>query len=132
MASILVVENDPISRDLARRVLAAGGHTVTCVNDAETAIARARKSPPDLVLMDMRLPGMNGLEATRALRDDPLTKAVAVAAFSAQAFVEDVRAATDAGCVEYLTKPIGARELLDKVAMILAHGGTRGTIPRRT
>lgn len=124
-SSILVVENDPMSRRLAERVLTAGGYDVRCVEDAETALQEARASRPDLVLMDVRLPGMDGLEATRRLLADPATADVAVAALSAQAFDDDVRAAMDAGCVDYLTKPIGARELLDRIAGILSSHGSR-------
>ena len=119
-SSILVVENDPMSKRLAEAVLKAGGYTVRCVDDAETALKEARTVKPDLVLMDVRLPGMDGLEATRRLLADPETASVAVAVLSAQAFQEDVRRAMDAGCVDYLTKPIGARELLDRVAQILS------------
>lgn len=125
--SILVVENDPMSRRLAERVLIAGGYDVACVSDAETALESAKAMRPDLVLMDVRLPGMDGLEATRRLHADPATADVAVAALSAQAFDEDVRSAMDAGCVDYLTKPIGARELLERVAEILGGSGrTKG------
>lgn len=123
--SILVVENDPMSRRLAERVLTAGGYDVACVGDAETALESARVRKPDLVLMDVRLPGMDGLEATRRLLADPATSDIAVAALSAQAFDEDVRSAMDAGCVDYLTKPIGARELLDRVAVLLGGSGRR-------
>ncbi|HEX9695792.1 MAG TPA: response regulator [Actinomycetota bacterium] len=123
--SILVVENDPMSRRLAERVLTAGGYDVACVGDAETALESARTRKPDLVLMDVRLPGMDGLEATRRLLADPATADVAVAALSAQAFDEDVRSAMDAGCVDYLTKPIGARELLERVSEIIGGSGRR-------
>lgn len=128
-ASILVVENDPLSRELAQRVLAAGGHRVVCACDAEEALRLAADTQPDLVLMDVRLPGIDGLEATRRLRADPATRDVPVVALSAQAFDEDVRRALDAGCVDYLTKPIGARELLDRVAGILAAHAKRARRP---
>lgn len=129
--SILVVENDPMSRELAQRVLCAGGFEVACVDDGESAIEHVRRSRPDLVLMDMRLPGIDGIEATRRLHADPRTRGVAVAALSAQAFDEDVRRAKDAGCVDYLTKPIGARELLERFQAIVARSGRRGSIGRR-
>lgn len=129
-SSILVVENDPMSRELAERVLAAGGYRVTVVGNAEDALAAVPRFKPDLVLMDVRLPGIDGLEATRRLHANPATRNVPVAALSAQAFAEDVRSALEAGCIDYLTKPIGARELLDRVAEILARAGKRGTVRR--
>lgn len=117
---ILVVENDPMSRELARRVLAAGGYDVTCANDAETALQLTPSLRPDLVLMDLRLPGMDGVEATRRLRGNRATRSIPVAVLSAQAFSADAERARKAGCVEYWTKPIGARELLDRVGRIIA------------
>ncbi|MHB8511285.1 MAG: response regulator [Actinomycetota bacterium] len=131
---ILVVENDPMSRELALRVLKAGGYSVASADNAEAALelARSKSSKPDLVLMDMRLPGIDGLEATRRLRADPATSSIGVAALSAQAFADDVRRATEAGCDAYLTKPIGARELLDRVAEILSRKPVRsGTIRKK-
>ena len=124
--SIMVVENDPMSRELAKRVLAAGGYRVTCVNDAEEALEVIGKVKPALVLMDVRLPGMDGFEATRMLRADPKTAHIAVAMLSAQAFAEDARRAVEVGAVDFLTKPIGARELLDRVDAIIAQAKAAG------
>lgn len=117
---ILVVENDPMSRELARRVLARGGYDVTVAHDAEEALRLAPGLHPDLVLMDLRLPGIDGVEATRRLRARRATAAIPVAVLSAQAFADDIERAREAGAVDYLTKPIGARELLDRVGRLLA------------
>ena len=116
---VLVVENDHISRELARRVLEAGGYDVVCASDAEEAIFVAPDMKPDLVLMDVGLPGIDGIEATIVLHDDPELAAVPVVVLSALAFSADRERALRAGCVDYLTKPIGARELLDRIDAIL-------------
>jgi CheY-like chemotaxis protein len=102
-----------------------------CVSTGEEAIRRARQLQPDLILMDMRLPGIDGIEATRRLHDDPATAGVPVAVCSGQAFDEDVRRAREAGCVDYLAKPLAARELLDRVSAILASRGRSGRIARK-
>lgn len=132
MSSILVVENDPLSRELALRVLMAGGHHVETARTAEEALVRAPQLRPSLVLMDLNMPGMDGVEATRRLRDDPTTAGIAVAILSAQAFAEDVQRARDAGCVDYLAKPIGAGELLARVEAILSSAGRTGSFPKRS
>lgn len=132
MGSILVVENDPLSRELALRVLLAGGHRVETARTAEEALARAPKLKPSLVLMDLNMPGMDGVEATRRLRDDPSTAGIAVAILSAQAFADDVQRARDAGCVDYLAKPIGATELLARVDAILSSAGKSGKLMKRS
>lgn len=116
---VLVVENDHISRELARRVLEAGGYDVVCASDAEEAIFVAPDMRPDLVLMDVGLPGIDGIEATIVLHDDPELAAVPVVVLSALAFSADRERALRAGCADYLTKPIGARELLDRIDAIL-------------
>ena len=120
---VLVVENDPMSRELSRRVLERGGYLVTCVNDGEGAVRLAAWLEPDLVLMDLGLPGIDGVEATRQLRARRETAGVPVVVLSAQAYGEEIDRAREAGCTEYLTKPIGARELLDRVNGLL--GGER-------
>lgn len=116
---VLVVENDPMSLELSRRVLLRGGYDVTCVPSAEEALALAKDMQPDLVLMDLGLPGMDGVEATRRMARSRATRDIPVAVLSAQAFGEDIARARDAGCAAYLTKPIGARELLDRVNALI-------------
>jgi two-component system cell cycle response regulator DivK len=117
---VLVVENDPMSLELSRRVLERGGYDVTCVPSAEEALVLAPTMKPNLVLMDLGLPGMDGVEATRRMMRNRETRDIPVAVLSAQAFGEDVARARDAGCAAYLTKPIGARELLDRVNDLLS------------
>lgn len=116
---ILVVENDAMSRELARRVLGRGGYDVHLAHDAEEALRVAPRLEPHLVLMDLRLPGIDGVEATRRLKAKRATAGIPVAVLSAQAFAEDAARAREAGCVDYLTKPIGARELLERVGRLV-------------
>lgn len=118
--SVLVVENDPMSRELARRVLLAGGYQIFLAGDAEEALIVAAKESPDLVLMDLGLPGTDGIEATLQMHAQASTAHIPVAVLSAQAFDDIVARARGAGCVGYLTKPIGARELLDRVEELIA------------
>lgn len=117
---VLVVENDPMSLELSRRVLERGGYRVVCVPSAEEALPLAARLRPDLVLMDLGLPGMDGVEATKRMGRNRATRDIPVAVLSAQAFGEDVTRARDAGCADYLTKPIGARELLDRVNALIS------------
>lgn len=118
--TVLVVENDPMSLELSRRVLERGGYHVVCVPSAEEALALAKELLPDLVLMDLGLPGIDGVEATKRMARSRATRDIPVAVLSAQVFGEDVDRARDAGCADYLTKPIGARELLDRVNALIA------------
>jgi two-component system, cell cycle response regulator DivK len=127
--TVLVVENDPMSRELARRVLTAGGYRTLLAFDAEEALRVAAAEVPDLVLMDLGLPGIDGIEATKQMHAQPATASVPVAVLSAQAFDEIVARASAAGCVGYLTKPIGARELLDRVAELIA---AESPMPKKT
>ena len=115
---IVVVENDVMALELTRRLLAAKGYEVTCVSDGEEALRVVPRVKPDLVLMDVSLPGIDGIEVTQRLRRSRRSAAVPVAVLSAQAFGDDVDRARRAGCVQYMTKPIGARELLERVATL--------------
>jgi len=130
--SVLVVENDPMSRELSRRVLVAGGYDVTCVLDGEEALREVPRLRPDLVLMDLTLPGIDGIETTRRLRADRRTASVPIAVLSASAFGEDIDRARRAGCVDYLTKPIGARELLERVGALLGDDPLAAGRPKRS
>lgn len=129
--TVLVVENDPMSRELARRVLNAGGYRTLLAPDAEEALRLAAADVPDLVLMDLGLPGIDGIEATVRMHARAETADVPVAVLSAQMMGDSVERAREAGCVGYLTKPIGARELLDRVAELLAEHPRRSARPRK-
>lgn len=116
---VLVVENDRVSRELAQRVLEAGGYEVRCASDGEEALLIAPDVRPDLVLMDVGLPGIDGIEASQVLHDDPRTASVPVVVLSALVFSTDVARASAAGAAAYLTKPVGARELIEHIDAIL-------------
>ena len=120
---IVVVENDAMALELTRRLLSSGGYEVTCVSDGEEALLVVPRVRPDLVLMDVTLPGIDGIEATEKLRGARATAAIPVAVLSAQAFGDNVERARQAGCVDYLTKPIGARELLERVGSLVGKNG---------
>lgn len=120
MATILVVEDTPANRALATKLLEAAGHTVLTAETAETGIALARERLPDLVLMDLGLPDMNGWQALAALRADPRSAGLRVIAFTAHAMVGDRERALAAGFDGYLSKPIEFATFVDSVAGYLA------------
>jgi CheY-like chemotaxis protein len=103
---IVLVEDNPVNRKLVRNVLHSQGHHVLEAQNGEDALALLRQCPADLVLMDIQLPGMDGLEVTRRLRSDPRTCALPVVALTAHAQEADEQRAREAGCVGYITKPI--------------------------
>jgi len=119
MARILVVEDSPDIRVLIRMLLEAAGHDVLTASDGRAGVDKARSERPDLVLMDLQLPEMDGLETTRRLLEDPKCKGVKVVAFSALAMTADRERALEAGCIGYITKPIGARDLIAEVKSYL-------------
>jgi len=113
--TVLVVDNEAFNVDLVKTILTRAGFKVISANSGKKAISMVKKRNPDLVLMDVQLPEMDGLETTRRLMGDPATRAVKVLAFSALAMPSDIDKALEAGCVGYITKPVGARELIEKV-----------------
>lgn len=113
---ILLVEDNPLNRELATDLLEAAGYVVLHSATAEEALALARAEVPDLVLMDISLPGMDGLHATQILKQDALTSAIPVVALTAQAMKGDEEKARGAGCDGYITKPIQTRTFAATVA----------------
>ncbi len=113
--SVLVVDDTEANRRVVRAMLAPTGFEVLEAANASEAIELARSAQPALVLMDIRMPGEDGLEATRRLRADPSTAKIPVVVISAQAMTSDREAALEAGCVAYLAKPVGRKELVDVV-----------------
>lgn len=131
-ALVLVVENDPMSRELCRRVLTAGGFRVACASSGEEALEIAPRLRPALVLMDVGLPGMDGIAALRRLRARPATASVPVAMLSAGTQSDDAERARRAGCVDYLPKPMRASDLLDRVrALVERHRARARSLPKR-
>ena len=116
---ILIVEDNPINMELATDLLEASGYIIIQAGMAEEGIELARAESPDLVLMDISLPGMDGLEAAGVLKQDPATKDIKVVVLTAHAMKGDKEKALAAGCTGYITKPIDTREFPTTVARFL-------------
>lgn len=116
MATVLVVEDNPANMTLAVFLLESAGHSVLRATDAETGVALARSERPDLILMDIQLPGMNGLDATAQLKGDEATSGIPIVALTALAMKGDEERIRAAGCDGYIAKPMRYRELLATVA----------------
>ncbi len=130
-ARILAVDDNDQNLRLITALLSARGYDVIEARDATTAIDFARAERPDLILMDVMLPGLDGLTATRALAADPRTRAIPVIAISANAMPEDHAKARAAGCCAYVTKPIDVRALLDAIGAALREDANKSsTHPR--
>jgi CheY-like chemotaxis protein len=117
------VEDNELNRDMLSRRLTRRGYTVVVAEDGEQALELARAERPELVLMDMSLPGIDGWEATRRLRADPDLAGVRVIALTAHAMSGDRERALEAGCDDYDTKPVEMERLLQKIVTQL--GATR-------
>jgi two-component system, cell cycle response regulator DivK len=117
---ILVVEDNPVNRELTADILRAAGYTVVPAENAERGIALARAERPALILMDVRLPGMDGLSATEILKGEAETREIPVVALTAHAMKGDEAKALAAGCRGYITKPINTRTLPGAVAGFLS------------
>lgn len=120
MAKILVVEDNPINMKLAVLLLETAGHSVLRAIDAEAGLAAARQLHPDLILMDIQLAGMDGLEATALLKQDVATSTIPVIALTALAMKGDEERILAAGCDGYIAKPMNYKEFLATVAEHLA------------
>ena len=116
MAKVLVVEDNPANMTLAVFLLQSVGHTVIRATDAEGGLTLARDDRPDLILMDIQLPGMDGLEATALLKRADATRAIPVIALTALAMKGDEARIRAAGCDGYIAKPMGYREFLSAIA----------------
>jgi two-component system cell cycle response regulator DivK len=123
---VLIIEDNPLNMELATDVLAAAGYTILQANNAEIGIALAQSEAPALILLDLSLPGMDGLTAVTILKRDPSTSHIPVVALTAHAMKGDEEKALAAGCDAYLTKPIQALELPKTVGkMIESRSGVR-------
>jgi CheY-like chemotaxis protein len=123
MAKLLLVEDNEFNRDMLVRRLERKGFVVVCALDGGRACAMARSERPDLILMDMHLPVLDGWEAVRLLKADADTRAIPVVALTADAMTGDREKALAAGCDDYDTKPIELPRLLDKIHALLAPRG---------
>jgi CheY-like chemotaxis protein len=115
MSRILLVEDNELSRDMLSRRLARRGYEVLTAADGEQAVAAARDGTPDLILMDMSLPVIDGWEATRRLKAAPVTRDIPIIALTALAMASDERMARDEGCDDFDTKPVDLSRLLEKM-----------------
>jgi two-component system cell cycle response regulator DivK len=119
-ARVLVVEDTPANMKLITLLLHKAGHEVLQARSADEAIVAVRTQQPDLVLMDIQLPGMDGLTATRLLKQDEATRHIPVVALTAMAMPGDEQRILAAGCDGYIAKPIQYQSFLDEVARQLA------------
>ena len=122
MSLVLIVEDNEKNLKLVRDVLQVKGYATLEATTAEDGIRLAVEKKPDLVLMDIQLPGMNGIDALRALRRDPATATIPVIAVTASVMQQDRKMITDAGFDAYVDKPINLKEFLDAVRTTLARG----------
>ncbi|MGO9411711.1 MAG: response regulator [Spirochaetia bacterium] len=116
---VLVVDDNPVNLKLAADVLESEGYEVDRAADAEQAMAAIGKREPDLILMDVALPGMDGLTLTRKLKAEEATRGICIVALTAFAMKGDEEKAREAGCDGYIAKPINTRQLCLQVAAYL-------------
>jgi two-component system cell cycle response regulator DivK len=116
MATVLIVEDNPANMTLATFLLKSAGYSVLSATDAEAGLALARTEQPDLVLMDIQLPGMDGLEACAILKKGDATRDIPVIALTALAMKGDEERIRAAGCDGYIAKPLAYREFLATIA----------------
>jgi CheY-like chemotaxis protein len=119
MAKLLIVEDNEMNRDMLSRRLQRRGFTTIIATDGEMGVAMARSEAPDLILMDMSLPVIDGWEASRQLKADPATAAIPIIALTAHAMTSDRDKALQAGCNDYDTKPVDLPRLLGKIDALL-------------
>jgi len=124
MARILLVEDNEMNRDMLSRRLERKGHTVTCAMDGQEGLAKAQSEKPELILMDMSLPVLDGWEATRRLKADAQTRPIPIIALTAHAMASDEQKAREAGCDDFDTKPIELPRLLGKIEALLTPGSS--------
>mgnify|MGYP000588184817 CR=1 FL=1 len=118
MPKILLVEDNEMNRDMLSRRLERRGFEVVIAIDGADGVAKSKSEHPDLVLMDMSLPVMNGWEATRAIKADPATSSLPVIALTAHSMAGDREKAMEAGCDDYDVKPVDLPRLLEKMAAL--------------
>ena len=119
MPKILLVEDNEDNRDMLSRRLVRKGYEVSLANDGGAGVAQALSEVPDLILMDMSLPVLDGWEATRRVKENPATRAIPIIALTAHAMADDREKAIAAGCDDYDTKPIDLPRLLEKIESLL-------------
>lgn len=119
MAKLLLVEDNELNRDMLARRLEKRGFQLVIATDGLMGIVMAKREMPDLILMDMSLPGLDGWQASRQLKSDNTTARIPIIALTAHAMAEDREKAMAAGCDEYETKPVELTSLLAKIQALL-------------
>ena len=122
MTKILLVEDDEMNRDMLSRRLIKREYEVVIATDGEQGVAMASSETPDIILMDMSLPGIDGWTATRQVKADEATRAIPVIALTAHAMAGDREKALEAGCDDFDTKPVELQRLLGKIEALLENG----------
>lgn len=119
LKTILIIEDNTLNNKLFRTVLELDGFAVISAFDAEEGLVLAREHHPDIILMDIQLPGINGMEATRIIKADPQLKDIKVIALTAHAMRGDDNKAYAAGCCDYITKPIKIKTFAQSIRLHL-------------
>jgi CheY-like chemotaxis protein len=122
MTKVLLVEDNEMNRDMLSRRLTRRGFQVVCAVDGQQGVDLARSENPDIILMDMRLPVLDGWEATRRIKSDDNTRNVLLIGLSSHAMSGDREKAIEAGCDDYDTKPVDLDRLLEKIERLLPKG----------
>lgn len=123
MLQVLVIEDTPVNMELVVTILKQAGHVPLQAETAARGLALARSAQPDVILMDVQLPDMDGLSATRMLKADPMTGDIPVIALTAFAMKGDEEKSIAAGCDGYVTKPVRYKELLAMLSAVMARNG---------
>ena len=124
MKKLLLVEDNEMNRDMLSRRLARRGYEIVVATDGSQGVAEATRHLPDLIIMDMSLPVLDGWESTRALKEQPETRSIPVLALTAHAMAGERERALDAGCNDYDTKPVDFARLLGKIETLLSVSST--------
>ena len=119
--SVLVIEDNRLNMKLVRALLKIGDYRILEAINAETGIRLTREHRPDLVLIDIQLPDMDGLKATRTIKEDPSMKDIPIVAITSYAMQGDEEKAFEAGCVGFITKPIDTRNFLETISQFIMH-----------
>lgn len=120
MANILIVDDSPTEIHVLQGILQKNGHTVVAVMSAEEGIAKSKQMKPDLILMDVVMPGMNGFQATRAISKDPETQHIPIIIVSTKDQETDRVWGMRQGAKDYISKPVDETDLIGKIAAVLA------------
>jgi len=129
MHKILLIEDNEMNRDMLSRRLTRKGFEIAIAEDGERGVEMAQSESPNLILMDISLPVMDGYEATRQIKANPTTRSIPIVALTAHAMSGDREKCLEAGCDEYETKPVDLPRLLDKIQKLLvgeSHESSRG------